>query len=45
MKTTISGKGQLVLPPEIREQDDIEPSQEGNGASGRMTRGLAPGLF
>jgi AbrB family looped-hinge helix DNA binding protein len=28
MKTTISTKGQLVLPAEIREQDDIEPGQE-----------------
>lgn len=28
MKTTISTKGQLVLPAEIREQDDIEPGEE-----------------
>ena len=28
MKTTISTKGQIVLPAEIREQDDIEPGQE-----------------
>ena len=28
VKTTISTKGQLVLPAEIREQDDIEPGQE-----------------
>ena len=25
MKTTVSTKGQIVLPAEIREQDDIEP--------------------
>lgn len=28
MKTTVSTKGQVVLPAEIREQDDIEPGQE-----------------
>jgi len=28
MKTTISTKGQIVLPAEIREQDGIEPGQE-----------------
>ena len=28
MKTTVSTKGQLVLPAEIRHQDDIEPGQE-----------------
>jgi AbrB family looped-hinge helix DNA binding protein len=28
MKTTISTKGQLVLPAEIRELDGIEPGQE-----------------
>lgn len=28
MKTTVSTKGQIVLPAEIREQDDIEPGQE-----------------
>ncbi len=28
MKTSISTKGQIVLPAEIREQDDIEPGQE-----------------
>ena len=28
MRTTISAKGQLVLPAELREQDEIEPSQE-----------------
>jgi AbrB family looped-hinge helix DNA binding protein len=28
MKTTISTKGQLILPAEIRRQDDIEPGQE-----------------
>jgi len=27
VKTTISTKGQLVLPAEIREKDDIEPGQ------------------
>ncbi len=28
MKTAISTKGQIVLPAEIRRQDDIEPGQE-----------------
>lgn len=28
MKTTVSSKGQIVLPAEIREQDRIEPGQE-----------------
>ena len=28
MKTTISSKGQIVLPAEIRQQDDIKPGQE-----------------
>jgi len=28
MKTTISTKGQLILPAEIRQQDRIEPGQE-----------------
>ncbi|MBV8189834.1 MAG: AbrB/MazE/SpoVT family DNA-binding domain-containing protein [Alphaproteobacteria bacterium] len=28
MKTTISSKGQLVLPAAIRQQDDIQPGQE-----------------
>lgn len=28
MKTKISSKGQIVLPAELREQDDIEPGQE-----------------
>ena len=28
MKTTISTKGQIVLPAELRQQDDIEPGQE-----------------
>lgn len=28
MKTTVSSKGQIVLPAEIRERDDIEPGQE-----------------
>ena len=28
MKTTISTKGQIVLPAEIREQDGIKPGQE-----------------
>ena len=28
MKTTISTKGQLILPAEIRQQDQIEPGQE-----------------
>ena len=28
MKTTVSTKGQIVLPSEIREQDDIEPGEE-----------------
>ena len=28
MKTKISSKGQIVLPAEIREQDDIEPGQQ-----------------
>lgn len=28
MKTTISSKGQLVLPAEIRQQDGIEAGQE-----------------
>lgn len=28
MKTTVSTKGQLILPAEIRKQDHIEPGQE-----------------
>lgn len=28
MKTTVSSKGQIVLPAELRELDDIEPGQE-----------------
>ena len=28
MKTMVSTKGQIVLPAEIRRQDDIEPGQE-----------------
>jgi len=28
VKTKISTKGQIVLPAEIRQQDDIEPGQE-----------------
>ena len=28
MKTTISTKGQLILPAEIRQRDGIEPGQE-----------------
>ena len=28
MKTTVSTKGQLILPAEIRERDNIEPGQE-----------------
>jgi len=28
MKTTISSKGQIVLPAEFRKQDQIEPGQE-----------------
>jgi AbrB family looped-hinge helix DNA binding protein len=28
MKTTVSSKGQIVLPAEIRQQDDIRPGQK-----------------
>lgn len=28
MKTTVSSKGQIVLPAELRQQDRIEPGQE-----------------
>lgn len=28
MKTTVSSKGQIVLPAEIRQQDGIKPGQE-----------------
>ena len=28
MKTTVSTKGQIILPAEIRQRDDIEPGQE-----------------
>jgi AbrB family looped-hinge helix DNA binding protein len=28
MKTTVSTKGQIVLPAEIRREDDIKPGQE-----------------
>ena len=28
MKTAVSTKGQIVIPAEIRHQDDIEPGQE-----------------
>jgi AbrB family looped-hinge helix DNA binding protein len=27
VKTTVSSKGQIVLPAEIREQDDVRPGQ------------------
>jgi AbrB family looped-hinge helix DNA binding protein len=27
-KTTVSSKGQIVLPAELREQDQIEPGEE-----------------
>ena len=27
MKTTVSSKGQIVLPAELREQDEIKPGQ------------------
>jgi len=30
MKTTVSTKGQLILPAEIRRQDRIEPGQQFN---------------
>jgi AbrB family looped-hinge helix DNA binding protein len=28
MKTTVSSKGQIVLPAEIRQEDDIRPGQK-----------------
>jgi AbrB family looped-hinge helix DNA binding protein len=28
MKTTVSTKGQIILPAEFRQRDDIEPGQE-----------------
>ena len=28
MKTTVSSKGQIVLPAELREMDGVEPGQE-----------------
>jgi AbrB family looped-hinge helix DNA binding protein len=28
MKTTVSSKGQIVLPAEFRHMDDVEPGQE-----------------
>ncbi len=28
MRTTVSSKGQIVLPAEIRQQDDIKPGQK-----------------
>ncbi len=28
MKTTVSSKGQIVIPAELREQDGIEPGQQ-----------------
>jgi AbrB family looped-hinge helix DNA binding protein len=28
MRTTVSSKGQIVLPAEIRQQDDIRPGQK-----------------
>ena len=28
MKTTVSSKGQIVIPSELREQDQIEPGDE-----------------
>ena len=28
MKTTVSSKGQIVLPAELRDQDDIHPGQQ-----------------
>ena len=43
MKTTVSSKGQIVLPAELRQQDRIQPGQEfdvervGRGAY-RLTR-------
>jgi AbrB family looped-hinge helix DNA binding protein len=37
MKTTVSSKGQIVLPAELRAQDEIEPGQEFDVE--RMARG------
>ena len=28
MKTTVSSKGQIVLPADIRQQDDVRPGQK-----------------
>jgi AbrB family looped-hinge helix DNA binding protein len=28
MKTTVSSRGQIVIPAEIRQQDDIKPGQQ-----------------
>jgi len=28
MKTTVSSKGQIVLPAELRQQDDVRPGQK-----------------
>jgi AbrB family looped-hinge helix DNA binding protein len=28
MKTTVSSKGQIVLPAELRQQDDVRPGQQ-----------------
>jgi AbrB family looped-hinge helix DNA binding protein len=28
MKTTVSSKGQIILPAELRKRDDIQPGQE-----------------
>lgn len=47
MKTTVSSKGQIVLPAELREQDGIEAGQEFeverlDRGEYRLTRRFAP---
>lgn len=48
MKTTISSKGQIVLPAELRQMDRIEPGQEFDieridRGDYRLVRCVAPG--
>ena len=47
MKTTVSTKGQLILPAEIRQQDNVVPGQEFdveriNSGEYRLLRRLPP---
>lgn len=48
MKTVVSAKGQIVIPADIRQQDEIEPGQELEiqrvGRGEYLLRSLSPPL-